>query len=129
MKGTDIRDADGNYTNPLEWWRVKESENQIFIVAWVAQAYLSIPATSAPSERIWSIAAQILTAKRARLSEDVTSGIMFVKQNLEVLRKHYPTLTKKMEDALPLELSGLPDLDEKVLACIDAGQDLFTMNF
>ena len=44
--------------NPLKWW--KSNEQNLPKLAALARKLLSIPATSAPSERVWSIAARIL---------------------------------------------------------------------
>lgn len=65
----------------------------------MAIAYLSIPATSAPSERVWNRAVVVLITKCSCLSEGVSSGIMFVKENLAILGKHYSELVQNMDDA------------------------------
>ena len=67
------------WQNPLDWWKV---QTKYRILRDIAQTILSITASSAPSERFWSRLANILSAKRARLKEDATSGVMFVKENL-----------------------------------------------
>ena len=126
-KDIKVKDANGNYVNPLEWWA--KHDGLYDILAQLAVAFLSIPATSAPSERIWSRSSQVLTIRRARLNEEVASGIMFVKENLVILRKHYSALTKDQKDALPLEISGLPKPDDTFLASVDAGQDTVYKNF
>ena len=58
-------------------------------------SFLAIPATSVPSERTWSRDAEVLTAKRAMFLSEVASGTMFLKENVEVARKHYQTVVKK----------------------------------
>ncbi len=60
----------------------------------LAVKYLAIPAISAPSERIWSRAARVLTAKQKRLSEDVSSAIMYCKENRELLHKYFVEIAK-----------------------------------
>ena len=54
--------------------------------------------------------------------------MMFVRENLEILRKHYDELTKDDLDMLSLELSGLPFpyVDWKKM---DAGQDMCDLIF
>lgn len=42
------------------------------------------------------------------LGEDVISGIMFVKEILLHLFKHYTLLTQNIKSALPFELTGIP---------------------
>jgi hypothetical protein len=118
------------FLDPLKWW--EENKYKYPIIAALAIIFLAIPASSAPSERIWSQAALVLTVKRNNLDEDVSGGIIFVKQNLKLLRKYYKVVTKDVENALPLEFSGLPDIDDvvgtvgkEVVEEIDVGQDMF----
>ena len=73
------------YTCPLDWW--KTSAHRFKNLERLAVKYLASPATSAPSERIWSRAARVLTAKRNRLSEEVSSAMMYCKENRELLHK------------------------------------------
>ena len=56
------------YNCPLSWW--KSSAHRFKNFKSLAVKYLAIPATSAPSERIWSRAARVLTVKRNRMSEE-----------------------------------------------------------
>ncbi len=72
-----------------------------------------MPATSAPSERIWSRASIILTLKRANLKPEVAQKIMFIKENLGILHKYYVSLAKgdKTEDQqylIEMEMEYLP---------------------
>ena len=117
-------DDKGAWHNPLDWWKI---ETKYSILKQMAKDYLSIPASSAPSERVWSRAARILSIKRALLSEDVSSGIMFVKENLSLLREHYTLLTQKDKTALPLELTGIPLISDDDID-FDVCQDLFDIN-
>lgn len=123
-EGINLLDGDGQYNNPLGWW--KENTGRFDLVAAVAHAFLSMPATSAPSERAWSRSANvlILTAKRNRLNSELASGIVFVRENIKILDKHYDAVTLGGTSALPRELAGIPvmlgnDDDEE----FDAGQD------
>ena len=65
------------------------------------------------------------------MSEDLANRIIFVKENREIVTKHYKEVTKYAKDALPLELSGLLDPikgENRVIGDIDitdVGQDLF----
>jgi hypothetical protein len=63
---------------PLSWW--KSSAHRFKNFERLAVKYLAIPATSAPSERIWSQAARVLTVRQNRMSEEVTSEIMNCKE-------------------------------------------------
>lgn len=55
--------------NPLKWW--KENEVRFPILAMLAKSYLSVPATSTPSERLFSVAGNIVTKKRASLTSEI----------------------------------------------------------
>ena len=81
------------YNCPLDWW--KTSAHRFKNFERLAVKYLAIPATSAPSERIWSRAARVLTAKQNRLSEEVSSAIMYCKENRELLHKYYAEIAKE----------------------------------
>ena len=62
------------YNCPLDWWKSSACRFKNFEM--LAVKYLAIPATSAPSERIWNRAARVLTVKQNRPSEEVSSAIM-----------------------------------------------------
>jgi hypothetical protein len=51
--------------NTLEWW--KANSQSFPNLAKVARLVLAVPATSAPSERMWSEAGLVVRAKRASL--------------------------------------------------------------
>ena len=56
-------DESGNAQSPLAWW--KSNEQLYPSLSKYARQVLAIPATSAPSERVFSVAGQIVTKKRA----------------------------------------------------------------
>jgi hypothetical protein len=58
--------ADGVFGVPLEWW--KRNQVKYPYLARLARLYLAVPATSAPSERIWSRTSRNLTLKRANFA-------------------------------------------------------------
>jgi hypothetical protein len=78
--------ADG-YSNPLDWWR--KNAYKFPFLARLARKLLAIPASSAPSERVWSRVSTVLTAKRARMKSEVAADIMYIRENLVIMRKHY----------------------------------------
>jgi hypothetical protein len=126
--GLTLRKANKKeYNDPLPWWN--ENASKYPIPAPLAQLlFLCIPASSAPSERVWSQAALVLPVKRANTTDDVASGVMFVRENMELLRKHYNGVSKNLKDALPLEFTGLPrDFKDitKSNEVVDVGQDVF----
>ena len=66
-------------SNPLQWWKLNEYKYPH--VAKLAKRYLCIPATSAPSERVFSAASRTITASRNRLSADIAEAFVFLHHN------------------------------------------------
>ena len=91
MKMQDIESK--VYNCPLSWW--KSSAHRYVNLGKLAIKYLGIPATSAPSERIWSRAARVLNVKRSRMKEDVTAAMMYCRENKHILHKHYKEIAKE----------------------------------
>ena len=67
------------HNDPLEWW--KKHESYFPILATLAQIYLAIQATSAPSERVFSAASRIVSAKKASLKPHMVGKLFFVSRN------------------------------------------------
>ena len=67
------------HTDPLEWWHLNESLYPT--VSKLAKRFLCIPATSAPSERVFSTGGNIVTAKRSCLHPSHVETLIFVSQN------------------------------------------------
>ena len=67
--------------NPLQWW--KDNAFRYPLLSPVAQVLLSVPATSVPSERVFSTAGDICTAQRASLGPDQVDMLVFLKKNME----------------------------------------------
>jgi hypothetical protein len=64
---------------PFNWWLNKKDKYPI--LAKMARIHLAIPATSTPSERLFSDAGNLLTAKRSRMNSELFQRIMFLKRN------------------------------------------------
>ena len=75
--------------NPLKWWK----DNSIYfpLLSNLVKSRLCIPATSVPSERIFSTAGDIVTAQRATLSSDMVDKLIFLKKTVSnhLCVKHY----------------------------------------
>ncbi|XP_061164341.1 E3 SUMO-protein ligase ZBED1-like [Saccostrea echinata] len=65
--------------DPLSWWR--GNENKFPSIAKLARKFLGSPATSVPSERIFSSAGLLVSKLRDRLSSDTVDKIIFLNKN------------------------------------------------
>ncbi len=66
--------------SPLNWWKVHEQSYPL--LAYVAKALLCIPATSVPSERVFSTAGDVVNAQRATLTPENVDMLVFLKKTL-----------------------------------------------
>jgi len=66
-------------SNPLSWWR--DSSHLFPRVAAVVRTLLCAPATSVPSERIFSLAGEVFSKKRCRLGAEKANKMIFLKKN------------------------------------------------
>jgi zinc finger BED domain-containing protein 1 (E3 SUMO-protein ligase ZBED1) len=64
------------YTNPLLWW--KSREHLYPLHAKLARRYLCVPATSAPSERVFSSAGLTISKTRASLNPETADALIFL---------------------------------------------------
>ena len=64
---------------PFNWWLNKKDKYPI--LAKLARIHLAIPATSTPSERLFSDAGNLLSTKRTRINSELFKSIMFLKRN------------------------------------------------
>ncbi|XP_061725455.1 E3 SUMO-protein ligase ZBED1-like [Cydia pomonella] len=69
--------------DPFQWWKLRAVRYPA--VADIAKNYLCIPATSASSERTFSTAGNIVTAKRSCLLPKNVSLLVFLYQNKKML--------------------------------------------
>ena len=67
---------------PLKWWQ--EHSSQYPLLSLLAKACLSVPATSVPSERIFSTAGDIVNAQRSQLLPENVDMLIFLKKNIAV---------------------------------------------
>lgn len=67
-------------SNALEWW--KTNAERLPTLSRVVRQLLCIPATSVPSERIFSTSGNVVTKKRASLRPDNVDMLVFLNKNL-----------------------------------------------
>jgi hypothetical protein len=81
-----LKDLNGRWNNPLEWWKLKQ--HQFPLLAALAKKYLGIPATSAPSERVFSTAGLTIANMRSRLLPDTAAELVFLHDALPAIEKY-----------------------------------------
>ena len=69
--------------DPLKWW--KEHDKHYTLLNVLALKYLSIPGTSVPSERVFSKAGELVSAKRNRIKPKNVDMFLFTNKNLREL--------------------------------------------
>jgi hypothetical protein len=73
--------APRKFNNPLLWW--KQKQYQFPILSCLTRKYLCIPATEAPSERIFSTSSLLLNKFRNRRDPELAGRMIFIKKNFE----------------------------------------------
>ena len=66
--------------SPLTWW--KQEAIRIPLLSIVARKYLSVCATSVPSERVFSVGGNVVSSKRGALKPDKVNQLIFLASNL-----------------------------------------------
>jgi len=84
INATRIRNSKPQTSDLLNWWR--ENEARFYGLKRLARKYLAIPATSAPSERLFSLAGNIYSQRRASVSPDHIDALVFPNANADLLR-------------------------------------------
>jgi len=73
-------------SNPLAWW--KKNEKMFPTLAILARRYLCIPATSSPSERLFSTAGLTISKRRNALGDENASAIIFLNKNWGIVEDY-----------------------------------------
>lgn len=73
-------DPSAKHRNPLLWW--KEHAGEMPHLSGVARRLLCIPATSVPSERVFSASGHIVTPVRKKLKPEKVNMLTFLHFNL-----------------------------------------------
>ena len=71
-------------SNLLNWWKVNES--RFPTLAKMARCYLCVPATSVPSERVFSTAGLVINDRRSSLSPENVDMLIFLSKNLRMIK-------------------------------------------
>ena len=71
--------------SPLEWWKTHHKE--LPLLSQVALRYLCIPASSAPSERVFSKVNLVATKTRNRLDPERIEALVFLRHNHQLLKQ------------------------------------------
>ena len=88
-KATKLTREQKEHTHLLTWWRDNKIQYPCLVEA--VKALLHTPATSVPSERIFSEAGYIARARRSRILPRNLNKFIFIKKNM----KYIPELTKE----------------------------------
>jgi len=87
VNGIKLRNTvTGAFRCPLSWWKVHHADYSF--LSKLALRLLSIPATSAPSEHVFSTAGLTIAKDRARLSSDHANELVFLHDSLPAIT-HY----------------------------------------
>jgi hypothetical protein len=99
-------EAIGPYDDPLKWWAARSSS--LPLVSLLARKYLAIPATSVPSERLFSDCGHVMSKRRTRLSARIFGKIVFCRAN----RKRYASMFPDIEDIDSEEIEDTQESDQ-----------------
>ena len=67
--------------DPLNWWKSKTKDGELVQFKKLVQKYHCIPATSVPSEQLFSKAGELISARRNRLSSQNIDMLLFINKN------------------------------------------------
>jgi len=82
-----LKRDDRTFYCPLLWWKYNERKYKLLSI--LASQLLSIPATYAPSECVFSVAGLTISKDRARLASDVANELGFLHDALPGVQKYY----------------------------------------
>jgi hypothetical protein len=68
----------------LEWWKVNSS--RLPSLSKLARSYLAIPASSSSSERMFSIAGNIINCRRTKLAPESVNKLVFIRDNIQKVK-------------------------------------------
>ena len=71
--------------NPLVWW--KKYDANFPYLSQIERRFLTMSDTTAPDERLFSVAGQVVRAKRSRPSPETVTLLVFLHESLPVFRE------------------------------------------
>ena len=111
----------------LGWW--KEHESMFPVLGHVAKTVLTIPSSSAKSERTFSCAGNFVTAKRNRLGSKKLEDLVILKENEETIKSFKynnpniePVKDRITFDKIQIEYDGFQEQEDELdheLLCND----------
>lgn len=111
-------------TEPLSWWKVNATRYPT--MSELAKQLLCIPATSVPSERVFSAAGYIVSKLRAALSPENVDALLFLRQNKSLLSTTSSQMSQETfqfqyspEDVLPEEIEEIEGWSESELSVVE----------
>jgi hypothetical protein len=96
-----VKVVGGVYNDPLLWW--KQHQAMFPILARLARFYLAVQATSAPSERIFSVASRLIANRRTRLDPSIAGKALYVSENWDWLEEKINILEAVNENNIELD--------------------------
>ena len=69
-------------SSPLQWWKMNSSQYNLLVP--LVKTYLSVPATSTPSERIFSCGRLIANHLRSSLNPEHLNMLVFLNKNYKL---------------------------------------------
>jgi hypothetical protein len=82
-----LKNDDGTFNCPLTWWKFNERKYKL--LSMLASRILCIPATSAPSEHVFSTAGIAIAKDLARLASQTANDLIFLHDALPPIFKFH----------------------------------------
>jgi hypothetical protein len=86
-----LQDVQQKFTCPLTWWKAKQTKYKL--LSEVALYVLYIPATSDPSERVFSVAGLAIAKDQARIAPQTANELIFLHDAIPALSRYEESRT------------------------------------
>ena len=81
-----MRDKNGDFQDIFTWWKIQDHVYPF--VAMVARTVLAVPASSVPSERVFSKAGELFSKQRLRMTPEAVDLQLFLHYNKERMKDY-----------------------------------------